>query len=111
MTERISRIYKLTEELPLPKQAIMLNVSANKKQVIQIIVDRLCSFWVSNEKFVVVTGPESHPIQVGIGEWQTPKKLMLLCVFPHSTLLPIVHIANDISATILQVCGCRGPRC
>ena len=25
-----------------------------------------------HEKCVVVTGPASHPIQVGIGEWQTP---------------------------------------
>jgi len=62
----------LTEESPLPKQAIVLNVSANKRQVIQVIVDRLCAFQIPHEKRVVVTGPEPHPIQVGNGEWQTP---------------------------------------
>ena len=39
----LSRVYNLTEDSPLPKQALVLNVSANKKQVIQMIVDKLCS--------------------------------------------------------------------
>jgi len=68
----LSRVYKLTEESPLPKQAMVMNVSANKMQVIQMIVDRLCLVQIPHGKRVVVTGPEPHPVQVGIGKWQTP---------------------------------------
>ncbi len=67
----LSRVYNLTEDSPLPKQALVLNVSANKKQVIQMIVDKLCSAQIPHGKRVVITGPEPHPVQVGIGEWQT----------------------------------------
>ena len=66
-----SCVYNLTEDSPLPKQALVLNVSANKKQVIQMIVDKLCSAQILHGKCVVITDPEPHPVQVGIGEWQT----------------------------------------
>ena len=69
--KRLSRVYKLTEESPLPKQAMVLNATANKKQVIQMIFNRLCSVQVPRGKSVVITGPEPQPVQVGIGEWQT----------------------------------------
>ena len=49
----------------------MLNVTANKKQVIQMIVNRLYSVQVPCGKSVVITGHEPQPVQVGIGEWQT----------------------------------------
>ena len=51
---------------------MVLNVSANKKQVIQMIVDRLYLVQIPHGKCVVITGPEPHPVQVSIGEWQTP---------------------------------------
>ena len=36
-----------------------------------MIVDRLCSAQIPHGKCVVITGPEPHPVQVGIGKWQT----------------------------------------
>ena len=50
---------------------MVLNVTANKNQVIQMIVNRLRSIQVPRGKSVVITGPEPQPVQVGIGEWQT----------------------------------------
>ena len=49
----------------------MLNVPANKKQVIQVIVNRLYSAQVPHGKSVFITSHEPQPVQVGIGEWQT----------------------------------------
>ncbi len=36
-----------------------------------MIVDKLCSAQIPHGKRVVITGPEPHPVQVGISEWQT----------------------------------------
>ena len=62
-----SRVYKLASESPLPKQSITFNVTANKEQIIRLIVDQLCSMVIPEGKEVIVTGPDPHPIKVGIG--------------------------------------------
>jgi len=65
------REYKIAKSHP-SQQAIVLNFGANKKQITLMIVDQLHAFQIPHENRIVVTGPEPHPIQVGIGEWQTP---------------------------------------
>jgi len=107
----LSRVYKLTEESPLPKQAIVLNVSANKKQVIQMIVNRLCAFQIPYEKRVVVTGPGPHPIQVGIGEWQTSitheeaDVIMTYHMIQEATMghSPISMVSDDMDVLLILV--------
>lgn len=61
----LSRVYQLAGESHLPKQAITLTVSANKLQIIKLIVDQLCSTHVPDGKRMIVTGPEPHHIDVG----------------------------------------------
>ncbi len=61
----LSRVYQLVGESPLPKQAITLTVTANKLQIIKLIVDQLSSTHVPDGKRMIVTGPEPHPIDVG----------------------------------------------
>ena len=67
----LSRVYKLSEESPLPKQEMVLNVTANKEQIIQLIVTRLCIMDVTVSKKLIVTGPDPYPVHVGVGRQET----------------------------------------
>ena len=71
-TERIKFCLQVNRRVTSTQASLVLNVSANKKQIIQMIVDQLCLGQIPHGKRVVVTGPEPHPVQVGIGEWLTP---------------------------------------
>ena len=62
-----SRVYRLTEHSPLPKQAITLSCIANKEQIIKLIVERLCLQQVPEGKKIIVTGPDANPIDIGPG--------------------------------------------
>ena len=62
-----SRVFKLNDEAPLPGQALSLNVAANKEQLIWLLVKHLCNLIVPFGKRLVVTGPDAHPIEVGVG--------------------------------------------
>ena len=61
-TKGFSRVYTLTGESPLPKQALTLNVFANKEQVIKLIVEHLCSLEISEGQKVIVTGPDPQSV-------------------------------------------------
>ena len=89
----LSRVYNLTEDSPLPKQVLVLNVSANKKQVIQMIVDKLSSAQIPHGKHVVITG---HPVQVGIGEWQTST------AHEEADVIMAYHMVKKLQQDILQ---------
>ena len=60
-------VFKLSKTSPLPKQTVTLTVSCNKLQIIRIIIDQLCSIQVPKGNKVVVTGPDPHPVEVGVG--------------------------------------------
>jgi hypothetical protein len=57
-----SRVFDLTEDTPLPKQSLALNVTDNKKQLIKLIVDRLCAMQPPLGTDVVITGPDPQPV-------------------------------------------------
>ena len=60
-------MFKLSQTSPLPKQTVTLTVSCNKLQISRIIIDQLCSIQVPEGNKVVVTGPDPHPVEVGVG--------------------------------------------
>ena len=66
-----SRVFKLNDEAPLPGQAMALNVAANKEQLIRLLVKHLCKLIVPPGKRLVITGPDTHPIEVGVGALPT----------------------------------------
>ena len=66
-----SRVFKLNDEAPLPVQAMALNVAANKEQLIRLLVKHLCKLIVPPGKRLVITGPDPHPIEVGVGALPT----------------------------------------
>ena len=57
---------KLDDEALLPGQAMTLNVDANKEQLIRLLDKHLWKLIVPNGKRLVVTGPDPHPIEVGV---------------------------------------------
>ena len=66
-----SRVYTLTEDTPIPKQTLALNVTANKEQVIQVIVDRMSALQPSPDERIIVTGPDLRPFHIGVGSLDT----------------------------------------
>ena len=66
-TERVQEMFNWSGKSPFPRQALVLNVPANKRQIIKATVDRLCSMEIPSEKKVIVTGPDPNSIQVGGG--------------------------------------------
>ncbi|KAL8582263.1 hypothetical protein ACOMHN_037020 [Nucella lapillus] len=62
-----SRVFTLTEDTPLPKQSLVLNMTYNKKQLIQLIVDRLCAMQPPLGTDVVITGSDPQPVHMGSG--------------------------------------------
>ena len=60
----VSRVYKLTPDCPLPKQSVVLTVTANKRQIIKMSIDELCKQDVSAGKKRIVTGPDAYPVDV-----------------------------------------------
>jgi hypothetical protein len=55
-------VFQLSANSPLPPQNQVLNVSENKRQLIQIIIETLVqSQWVHQGK-IIVTGQEDDPI-------------------------------------------------
>ena len=57
---------KLNDEALLPGQAMALSVAANKEQLIRLLVKHLGKLIVPDGKRLVVTGPDPHPIEVGV---------------------------------------------
>lgn len=86
-----SRVYNLTEESPLPQQSVMLKVTANKEQLIQMIVHRLCSMQPPPGTDVVITGPDPHPIHMGSGLQQDP------LYHEEADVLMAFHVINESS--------------
>ena len=67
-----SRLYMLSKSIPIPKQTLVLTVTANNKlQVIKMIVDRLSIMEPLKEKKVITTGPDLQPVCMGVGPLQT----------------------------------------
>ena len=69
-----SRLYKLLKTAPLPKQASVLNVTENKQQIILCFVARLQKLHIAENNRLVITGPDDHPFQVGLGPHQIAVK-------------------------------------
>ncbi|KAG7162580.1 Zinc finger protein 782-like 2 [Homarus americanus] len=63
--KRYAPVYNFSEESLQSDQVV------DKKRIISLIVKQLCSIQVPRGKQVIVTGPDAHPIQVGIGPQQT----------------------------------------
>ena len=51
----------------MPKQDNVLNVTENKKQIIECVVARLQNIPITGSQRFVITGPDDHPFQVGFG--------------------------------------------
>ena len=58
---------KLNDEVPLPGQAMALNIAANKEQLIRLLAKHMCKLIVPYGKRLVVTWPGPPPIEVGVG--------------------------------------------
>ena len=67
-----SRVFKLSEDSPLPQQNLALKVTENKVQLIEMIVRRLSSMQPPERTEVIITGQEPCPIQMGTGMHQNP---------------------------------------
>ena len=65
--DRCSRVFTMKDEVPIPGQAMALNVAANKAQLIHLLTKHLCKLIVPYGKRLVVTGPDPHMIEVGVG--------------------------------------------
>ena len=68
----VSRVYKLSPTTPLPPQKCTLNVTENKKQLINIIVEKLQSDQVFISRYItdhklVITGQSGMPIEISHG--------------------------------------------
>jgi hypothetical protein len=85
-------VYKLTSESPLPKQSISLNVTANKVQIIKLIVDQLFSMEIPEGKQVIITGPDPHPIKGGVGATQTA------VTHEEADVIMVYHMINEAVA-------------
>ena len=64
-----SRVYQLTADTPLPSRDVLLQVSENKEQLIQLIVDDL----IANARYMfpnrlIVTGKDPVPLQIWNGD-------------------------------------------
>ena len=57
----------MKDEAPIPGQAMALNVAANKAQLIHLLAKHLGKLIVQYGKCLVVTGPDPHLIEVGVG--------------------------------------------
>lgn len=53
--------------MPFPKQTSVLNVTANKEHIIRMIVNRKSNMPSVLGKQIIITGPDPHPIQTGVG--------------------------------------------
>lgn len=58
-----SRVFKLKSTSRLPKQTLMLSVTANKVQLINLIVHDLKKYPLDMENKLVVTGPDPTPFE------------------------------------------------
>lgn len=67
----VNRVYCFTEDMPLPKQTLVLNVTANKEQIIRMIVDRISNMPSVPDKQIIITGPDPQLIQIGGGPQET----------------------------------------
>ena len=86
-----SHVYNPTEESPLPQQSVMLKVTANKEQLIQMIIHRLYSMQPPPATDVVITGPDPHPIHICSGLQQAP------LYHKEADVLMAFHVINDFS--------------
>lgn len=62
-----SRVYKIAEHTPLPPQKVVLTVTENKKQLITLICEDLCtdkSFHKDVRNNLVITGLDNTPYQI-----------------------------------------------
>ncbi|KAK4328577.1 hypothetical protein Pmani_001053 [Petrolisthes manimaculis] len=67
----VNRVYSFTEDMPLSKQTLVLNVTTKKEQIIQMIVDRMSNKSLSPGKKIILTGPDPQPIYIGDGFLET----------------------------------------
>ena len=74
---KVSRKHKLSLEMPLPSQQIILNVSENKQQLIDLIVQELISYVQENPvcRILVVTARDNVPVSVRNGIMQLRAEL------------------------------------
>lgn len=56
------RVFQLSANSPLPPQNQVLNVSENKRQLIQIIIETLVQSQWEHQGKIIVTGQEDDPI-------------------------------------------------
>jgi len=66
-----SGVYKLTPTSPLQKQVVS-NVSANKQQIIELIMDQLSSLPIPEGKQIILTGQDPCPIEAAGVRTQQP---------------------------------------
>ena len=74
---KVSRNHKLSLGMPLPSQQIILNVSENKQQLIDLIVQELISYVQENpvSRILVVTARDNVPVSVRNGIMQLRAEL------------------------------------
>ncbi|KAL8571528.1 hypothetical protein ACOMHN_056823 [Nucella lapillus] len=87
-----SRVFTLTEDTPLPKESLVLNMTYNKKQLIQLIVDRLCAMQPPLGTDVVITGSDPQPVHMGSGLKEPPLH------HEEADVLMACHIINEASS-------------
>ncbi|KAL8616218.1 hypothetical protein ACOMHN_058335 [Nucella lapillus] len=87
-----SRVFTLTEDTPLPKQSLVLNMTYNKKQLIQLIVDRLCAMQPPLGTDVIITGSDPQPVHMGSGLKEPPLH------HEEADVLMACHIINEASS-------------
>ena len=87
-----TRVFTLTEDTPLPKQSLVLNVTDNKKQLIKLIVDRLCEMQPPLDTDVVITGPDPQPVHMGSGLKEPPLH------HEEADVLMAFHVINEASS-------------
>ena len=61
---RQCRVFQLSANSPLPPQNQVLNVSENKRQLIQFIIETLVQSQWEHQGKIIVTGQEDDPIQI-----------------------------------------------
>ena len=64
--KEFSRVYKLTVQSPLPKQTVVLNVSANKQQIIELNMDQMSSLPIPEGKQFILIGQNPSPIEAKV---------------------------------------------
>jgi hypothetical protein len=85
-------VFSLTEDTPLPKQSLLLTVTDNKKQLIELIVDRLCAMQHPVGTDVVITGPDPQPVHMGSGLKETSLD------HEEADVLMACHVINEASS-------------